>query len=103
MTVFDIASAGVLAAEARRAKDPGVGPLLWYAELDDGRCVTIYQFIFNARVCIGPIGASTYDDGYCYGHAAQAVVRAAQWVTAGAAGEPDGWMKNLQTGEFREP
>ena len=103
MSLFDIADAGIAAAEAKHFED-GDSTLIWYAELDDGRAVFVYVMLFtNARVCIGPKGALWYDEGYCYSSPAGALLAAAKYVQADGKGEPEGWIKNLQTQEYREP
>lgn len=76
--------------------------LAWMHDLDDGRRVVVVRMLWdNARLCVGPQGEHVYDDGYCYDGTARAIAAAAKWCAAGAAGEPDDWKKNLQTGEYR--
>lgn len=100
MSIFEIADAGIEAAERRREQGDAA-TLLWYHELPDERAIYVYAMLFNARVCIGPIGSSVYDEGYCYTAPAGALLAAAKYAHADGKGEPEGWMKNLQTGEFR--
>lgn len=73
-------------------------------DLEDGREVTIYRMLYNARVCIGPPGEGVYELGFCYASAGDALLGAVEWIVDGACGDgPRGWIKNLQTGEYIEP
>lgn len=91
-------------ANAEQAREDGQPwTLTWLYDLDDGRRVVVYRMTFrNARLCIGPASWAVYDAGYCYDGVDAAIVAAVQWITGGAEGDPPGWKKNLQTGEYRE-
>jgi hypothetical protein len=87
---------------AQQAREPDDAMLAWLADLEDGRRIVVYRMLFgNARICIGPANSKTYDDGYCYAGTGNAIVAACLWVAGGGEGEPEGWTKNLQTGETR--
>jgi len=77
--------------------------LAWLVDTDAGTRVVIYRMAFgNARLCIGPLSWAVYDAGYCYDGLQAAILGAVEWILAGEEGEPAGWKKNLQTGEYRE-
>jgi hypothetical protein len=82
--------------------DPEQPTVFFRYGLPGGREATIYRMLFNARLCIGPPDWGTYDEGYCYENVATALVCTVAWIDEGAIGEPEGWLKNLQTGEFRD-
>lgn len=98
--VIDIHGAGIENAQDEQSRRDRA---CWRYALPDEREIVIYTFIFNARVVVGPKGWMTYDEGWCYESPAAAMLAAAKWAVAGAEGEPEGWIKNLQTGEFRDP
>lgn len=89
-----------LAIQAREDGQPFT--LAWLYDLPDGRRVVVYRMNFgNARLCVGPADWFTYDAGYCFDGVDNAIMGAVEWIAAGAEGEPAGWKKNLQTGEYR--
>jgi hypothetical protein len=102
-SIFEIADDGIRQAETLRSEGEGAdSTLIWHYELDDGRAVDVYVMLFsNARLCVGPPGWLVYDEGYCYSSPAGALLAAAKYVHAGGQGEPEGWIKNLQTQEYR--
>jgi hypothetical protein len=91
-------------ALAEQAREDGQSwPLAWLYDMPDGRRIVVYRMTFgNARLCVGPIDWLVYDAGYCYSGVDVAIVAAVHWIAAGAEGEPEGWKKNLQTGEVHE-
>jgi hypothetical protein len=69
--------------------------------------IDVLRMIYNWRIARTPKDSPmTYDRGWCYagtGDAAlwRAVLAAAAWDGADDT-EPEGWSKNIQTGEWRE-
>lgn len=100
MNLIDIHLQGLTNAETEQSRRDHA---LWRFTLADEREVVIYGFIFTARLVVGPKGWDSYDDGWCYAAPSTAMLAATKWIVAGCEGEPEGWIKNLQTGEFREP
>jgi hypothetical protein len=73
---------------------------LYTRELEDGRELTVYPMTFGkARLCIGPAGWPTYDDGWCYADPQQAIDAAATWD--GEGDPPVGWHRQISTGRRR--
>jgi len=102
-TLGRVVQDGFDAAERARVDGVGASTLEWLHDTDAGMRVCVYRMTFgNARLCIGPASWAVYDAGYCYDGVARAVFSAATWIATGMGGEPDGWKKNLQTGEWKE-
>jgi hypothetical protein len=88
-------------AGTQAALEEGVGSMAWVHDTDDGLRVCVYRMLWgNSRLCVGPRDAAYYDAGYCYDGVERGIVAAVEWVAGGLAGEPGGWKKNLQTGEY---
>ena len=70
--------------------------------------IEVVRMIFNWRLATTPKHSPmTYDRGWCYAGTGlrsfmAAVLAAMAWDGADGS-EPDGWNKNIQTGEWREP
>lgn len=73
-----------------------------YRVFEDGRALWVYLMITgNGRLCLGSEGNRWgFDAAWCYPSPAAAFAAADAWD---GTGEPGGWMKNLQTGEYRAP
>lgn len=73
-----------------------------YKTLADGTALWVYLMTFGkGRLCIGHVNnLNGYDRGFCYKSPAAAFKAADEWD---GTGDPQGWFKNLQTGEYREP
>lgn len=71
--------------------------------------VEIMRMLFNWRLVTTPKSCPlTHDSGWCYpgGTGARAlhrVIQAAMEWGGDLSTEPKGWMKNVMTGEYREP
>lgn len=68
-------------------------------DLPDGRRATVLNMIFNHRLVVGDPETWTYDAAWCFRKDGSALRALSSWD---GSGEPEGWMKNLQTGELRE-
>jgi hypothetical protein len=70
--------------------------------------IAVVRMLFNWRVARTPkADLMTYDRGWCYAGTGPAsfiaaVLAAMAWDGADET-EPEGWNKNVQTGEWREP
>lgn len=73
-----------------------------YKTLADGTAVWVYWMTFGkGRLCIGHVDdLYGYSRGFCYTSPSVAFQAADEWD---GTGDPQGWFKNLQTGEYREP
>lgn len=64
--------------------------------LPDGRELTIYAYLYNDRVCIGPPGSIFYDEAWCFVRDT-AIGAVAEWD---GTGDPPGpWIKAVHTGQ----
>lgn len=90
--------------QACQLRDDGAAwTLAWVHDTDDETRIVVYRMAFgNARLCVGPCSWFVYDAGYCYSGVDRAIVAAVGWIMDGCQGEPEGWKKNLQTGQFKE-
>lgn len=63
--------------------------------------IRIHQMTYGkGRLCAGHVDDKTgYEVGYCYASPEEAFAAADAWD---GTGEPQGWMKNLQTGRYRK-
>lgn len=62
-------------------------------DLDDGRTVYLCMMLGgNWRICIGPTGELTFDDGWCFHDRSLAERAFAEW---NGEGHPYGWFKHL--------
>lgn len=67
----------------------------------DGRAVWVRAFMFTYAIILGrPDDVGTYDDRWCYGTRADAMVAAEAWL-AGTEAEPSGWHRHPDTGRRR--
>ena len=57
--------------------------------------------IFNARICVGPIGSASVDDAWCF-HTYEMAAEALAACDFPAEPAPTGWHKNPLTGERHE-
>jgi len=70
--------------------------------------IDIVRMLFNWRLCLTPKASPlTYDRSWCYAGTSDqsfmaAALAALAWDGADDT-EPEGWNKNNQTGEWREP
>lgn len=77
--------------------------MAWLMDLADETRVVVYRMTFgNARLCVGPTSWFVYDAGYCYDGVENAIMAAVEWIASGCEGDPKGWKKNLQTGQYNE-
>lgn len=74
--------------------------IVWEYRFPDGRVVTVVNMIYNMRVIVGD--GRMADAGWCYHKNIGTVLCAVAWVLEDCEGEPEGWFKNLQTGELRQ-
>ena len=87
---------------------PDEGGPAFRLKRQNGYFVDIRPMLFNIRVALTPEACPVvYDRHFCYtGTSNQtftaAVLAAAQWDVRDDT-EPEGWNKNGQTGEYREP
>jgi hypothetical protein len=78
------------------------GNLAPYRVLPDGEtAVWVYHMTYGkGRLCIGWADDLTgWERGYCYESLTEAFAAADSW---NGEGEPEGWFKNLQTGQYRK-
>ena len=66
--------------------------------LPDGRVAFIYQLLFTAAVCVGPLSDRGYDDRWCYHDQAAARCALDAW---NGIGEPVGWHRHPFSGRRR--
>lgn len=74
----------------------------WYAarkDFGDGRSGYVMPMTYGkGRLCVGETDALTFESAYCYDSCTAA---AAALELFDGVGDPVGWFKNLQTGEFQ--
>lgn len=68
--------------------------------LENGMELTVYPMLFTFRLCLGPAGAPTYDDAWCY-HKADDAVRACEEWDGEGDDPPFGWHRHIGTGRRR--
>lgn len=74
---------------------------LYRRELGNGRLLVVAPMTFGkVRLCIGPAGEPTYEDGWCYEDQRVAIVAAETWD--GEGDPPVGWHRQISTGRRRE-
>lgn len=100
MSIIDIHFAGLKNAEAHPG-DHG-NHIVWRHEMPGGAQLLIVQMIFNARIIEAHDETLTLGRGWCYRSDTAAALAAAKWIAGGCEGEPGGWIKNLQTGEYHD-
>lgn len=62
--------------------------------------LTVYAMIFGkARLCIGMVDSSTYDDAWCYANPRAAIKAAITWD--GEGDPPVGWHRHISSGRRR--
>lgn len=74
----------------------------WLVAANDGRGVWVTPLMYTSAIIVGPIGASTYDDRWCYHNARAALDAARAWGGPWKGGEPAGWHRHPATGRRRE-
>lgn len=85
--------------ETMSDKDPRKNSLA-YRTLDDGRELVVYPMLFTFRLCIGPQGAETYDDAWCYWYDFDAIKACEEWNGEGDD-PPYGWHRHINSGRRR--
>ena len=73
---------------------------LYARDLGNGVGLWVVEMIYNDRIVVGPIGALTVDDAWCYDKGGSAVEAAIEWDPA-VCKEPSGWKKHPRTGRYR--
>jgi hypothetical protein len=67
--------------------------------LEADMAVWVYPMTFGkGRLCIGKVGLSWYDDGWCYESYDVALAAAEDWD---GRGEPEGWFRHPTSGRRR--
>ena len=68
--------------------------------LPSGDIIEVWRMLYNNRITITDAknDGFTFREGYCYNDRERSLAAAAEWD---GEDEPEGWNKNLQTGEWR--
>lgn len=72
-----------------------------YKVFEDGTTICVTPMTYGkGRMCIGHVDDRTgYSRGFCYKSPEEAFAASDSWD---GTGDPNGWVKNLQTGRYRK-